>query len=166
MARIRKRNPTLCIILALILATPLFIFDFTFNDNIENYLANKYKSEYPYIYNYTYIDLFGLKVINVDMLESVNIIKDFKGTDKEKVKQMVSYINSFNYKLSQAEPSKLENLGGNCQAKSTFLQQCLNKYKIKNSIKYTKDHMYNVVYIGKETLIIDLVNGTIKGGKL
>lgn len=166
MVRSNKFKLILIFCVTLIISIPMCMFDFTFNPNVEKYLANKYKSEYPYIYNYSYIELLGLKIINVDMLEPVTITKEFKGSDKDKVRQVVSYINSFNYKLSQAEPSKLETLGGNCQAKATFLQQCLNKYNIENSIEYTKDHMYNVVIIGNEKLTIDLVQGTIKGGKL
>ncbi|WP_394863363.1 hypothetical protein [Paraclostridium bifermentans] len=154
------------IALATIITILLLKYDITFKSNTEDYLKHKYKEHYAEIVDYTVIDVFGLKLIDNYMVKPYNVKSDFTGNNKDKVRQMISYINKFNYNINQHEPVLLETKGGNCQAKTLYFKKCLDNNDIPNTIMFAKNHMYNRVKINGNYLDIDLIKGTIKGGNL
>lgn len=154
------------VFLSVILITLLLKYDITFKGDTEEYLKHKYKESYAEIVDYTVFNIFGLKFIDNYMVKPYDVKSDFTGNDKDKVRQMISYINKFNYNISQHEPYLLETKGGNCQAKTLYFKKCLDNNEIPNTVVFDKNHMYNKVKINDKYLDIDLIKGTIKGGNL
>lgn len=144
----------------------LFNFDITSSKDTEKFLEHKYKSEYCKILDYTDINILGLHLINPIYVDRFKVDKDFKGTTRQKIISMISYINSFPYNRTQGQPKNLTTQGGNCQAKSLYFKVCLDNYNIPNRIEHNNKHMFNVLEIDGKEITIDLTNGEIKGGNL
>lgn len=136
-------------------------------EDIESYLESKPK--YEEILNYTNYKLGETNICFASRYNRepliYNII-DSKCSDRDNVRNIINYLNDFEYNEIQNDPTLLDEFGGNCQAKSLLAQDYFKELGLENEIIYTTDHMYNKVKIDEDFYKIDLTYNTMTKEKI
>lgn len=151
-------------ITGLLLLSQYYTGEFYINkaENIEDYLASEPK--YVEVLNYTNYKLGDTNICFTARYKReplmLNVINS-RDTDRDNVRNIINFINEFEYNELQNDPTLLDEFGGNCQAKSLLARDYFNELGLENNIVYTEDHMYNRVKIDKDYYKIDLTYNTM-----
>lgn len=131
------------------------------NSDVEESLHERLGENYYYVYDFSYFDLLGSRIIFTKEDFTLDVPK-FNKNKMESFENSISYVSEFSYNQEQSNPNLVAVMGGNCQALSIVFQKVCENNGIECKLDGTADHVYNLVEMGQETYKVDLTNKTVE----
>lgn len=128
------------------------------NNNTSNRAA--FNTMYPFILHSSSIPIYNGRVIFYQRYSGKGT-KYYFGSESDKLNSILNSMSTFKYSEGQNDPSKLDTLGGNCQALTLYLCFTCKRNNISSTIEFMDNHMYNKIYAQDYTLSVDLANNKI-----
>lgn len=145
---------------------PIFIISNSVNVRVlrgSSDIKTCFGNQFPYILNYKSIELGKYKIILANKYTGVTAPKVEIGVnDLDTFNNIISSLGSIEYNQNQNNPSNIEKVGGNCQAYTLLLDAMCKKCKLKSSICYNDNHMYNKIELDAKTYLVDLTKNEMK----